>query len=187
MSTTDNTEATRKKKVKQLMAELTSGEDKKISSALKGLQVHGDSSVIIPMLKVWQTVKSDAVNKEIHEFLNDLKYTDSADEIMQALKNDEFKSIRQQLLNVVWNCTVDYSEFLADFVAIAVEGDFMETLECLTVIENLDGPFQEHQFLEAQLALSDYASMENREEQKAQLMIEIALIIQNLERNHIEF
>lgn len=187
MSTADNTESARKKKVKQLTIELASGDDKKISSALKGLQIHGDSSVITPLLNAWKTATSETVQKEIHEFLNDLKYTDSAEHIMNALKNDEFKSLRQHLLNVVWNCTVDYSEFLADFVALAVEGDFMETLECLTVIENLDGPFQEHQFLEAQLSLSDYVALENKDEQKAQLMSEVARIIQDLERNHIEF
>ena len=67
---------------------------------------------------------------------------------------------------------------LADIVSIAVHGDFMQALDCLTIIENMPGPFEEHQLLESQLYLKDYLDNRNEgETQKNHFISEIALYI----------
>ena len=180
-------EKERKKKVGQLIKDLNTKVPEKISSALEGLQSHGDSSVIESILNVWLSGINEQNTNEVTNFLNDIKYSDSADFIMEAIKNKKYASLRQQLLNIVWNSKVDYSEFLVDFISIAVHGDFMETLECLTIIENLEGPFQEYQLLESQVILSEYAEVKSKSKQKAQLMSEIAVILKDIEANHVEF
>ena len=107
---------------------------------------------------------------------------------MEVLLNEETEVFRIKILTSIWNSKVDYSDYLAQFVKLAAEGGFMETLECLTVIENLDGPFEEEQFFESQIALKNY--LDNRKssnDEKAQLMSEIALLIKDLEENHDDF
>ena len=59
----------------------------------------------------------------------------------------------------------------------------MIALECLTVLENLKGPFEEHQLLEAQLHLREYISSDRtmEDDQKTTIISEIALFIREQE------
>lgn len=173
-----------KLKINELLIQLRSGEESTISKALKGLQIHGEAKVIHPMLDVWVEGLSDKNEKEVLEFLSSLKDSYAAEPIMEAIHNNKYKTIRQPLLNTIWNTKVDFSEYLADFVQIATQGDFMDALECLTIIENLEGPFLEEDLLEAQVYLSEYA--ENRkstDDTKAKLISEMAIQFKDLEQN----
>lgn len=173
-----------KLKIKELITQLRSGDDKKISKALKSLQIHGEAKVIQPILEVWKAGVSEKVEKEIVEFFSSLKDTYTVEPIISAINDANYQRLRQPLLNTIWNTKVDYSEYLPDFVRIAVEGDFMETLECLTIIENLEGPFLEEDLLEAQVTLSEYAdSRKSTDDSKAQLISELAVKIKDLEQN----
>lgn len=176
----------RLQKVKELVKDLTTNDEKKFMQALKGLQVHGDSSILPTLINTWANSNNPKINESIAFFINDLKQSDSIPFIMDALGNDEYKHIKRELLNTIWNSKVDYSSHLSEFVKIAVEGEFMQALECLTIIENMEGPFKEHQFLDAQMELSKYANAKNKEEKKAHIMSDIAEIIQRLEREHVE-
>ena len=183
-------ETAKDKKIAQLLKDLNKGDDKSIEKALNGLQKHGDASVIRPLADFWVTLSSDAPQHEqFQAFFNDLKHNDTAEVIMELVFEDTYKDIKQFLLISIWNSKVDYSEYLKDFVKLAVDGDFMQALECLTIIENMEGPFQEHQFLDAQVELSVYAESKEKEkdEQKAKIMSELAIILKEYERNHIEF
>ena len=78
-----------------------------------------------------------------------------------------------------------------EFVEIEVDGNFMEALECLTIIENLEGTLEERHILESQLHLSDYVKdTDPKDPQKAQIMSEIALLIKdfdNMDADDIDF
>jgi len=100
--------------------------------------------------------------------------------MIEIVKDSNYLSIRQELLSTMWNNKLDYTYFLPEFVEIAVEGSFMEALECLTIIENLEGPFEERHILESQLHLKEYINDKSpKDPQKAQIMSEIALLIKD--------
>jgi hypothetical protein len=176
------------KKIQQLLSEVTSGDPAKAIKAIRALESQGNNSALAPLLSFWKTVEDLEVDRSLADFFASLKDTDSRHEIMEVLLNEETESFRIKILTSIWNSKVDYSDYLAQFVHLAAEGDFMETLECLTVLENLDGPYEEEQFFEAQIALKNYLdNRKNINDQKAQLMSEIALIIKDLEENHVDF
>lgn len=186
MSTTGK--SSQNKKVQQLLLDIQSGDATKVIKAIRGLESHGNNSALEPLLLFWKTVTNADIDRELSEFFAALKDTDSRHEIMEVLLNEEAEDFRIKILASIWNCKVDYSDYLAQFVTLAAEGGFMEALECLTVIENLDGPYEEEQFFESQIALKNY--LDNRKsstDEKAQLMSEIALIIKDLEDNHDDF
>ncbi len=175
-------------KVQQLLLDIQSGDTTKVIKAIRGLESHGNNSALEPLLHFWKTVTNSDIDRELSEFFAALKDTDSRHEIMEVLLNEEVEDFRIKILASIWNCKVDYSDYLAQFVTLAAEGGFMEALECLTVIENLDGPYEEEQFFESQIALKNY--LENRKsstDEKAQLMSEIAIIVKDLEDNHDDF
>lgn len=167
-------------KIKQLLEDLNSGNANKFSAALKSLQIHGDNSTLEPIVEKIQTGISDKQKQEIVQFLSDLNDSSCIEKMIDILRNDHFKNARPEVLTSIWNSKLDYSYYLPDFVEIAVDGSFMEALECLTVIENMEGPFEERHILESQLHLKDYLEdTDPKDPQKAQIMSEIALILKD--------
>jgi len=172
------------KKVNQLITELKSGDAKKISKALKGLASNGNSSVIKPLADVLMTELSPDNRSEILELLCSLKDSSVCVEIMEVICDPNYLPIRQEILTTIWNTKVDFSDYNDDFVEIATKGSLIETLDCLTIIENLEGPFMEENILECQLHLKNY--LENTQEKdpkKSEFLSEIALIIKDINQN----
>lgn len=171
-------------KLKTILADLKTKDTKKISKALKSLEAHGDSSVIKPLAQRLLDGVSDKSKAEIVEFLSSLKDTSVCADMMDVIEDNEFLPIRQTMLSTIWNTKVDFSDYVDEFVLIATTGSFLETLECLTIIENLEGPFMEENILECQLHLKNYLeSNPVRDEQKAELLSEIAILIKDFNEN----
>ena len=165
--------------------DLHSKDEQKINRAIKSLESNGDSSVIRPLsLLLLQDELSDKNKLAIIEMFSSLKDSSTAVEIMDVIGDSEFLPIRQTLLTTVWNTKVDFSNYIDEFVEIATKGSFMETLECLTIIENMEGPFMEENILECQLHLKNYIEDDApKEVQKAELLSELALILKDINEN----
>ena len=177
----EKTPTQQSKKITTLIADLKSENSKKISSALKTLEASGSVQILEPLAEVLMDTNLEDSHKEIIEFLSSMKDSSAIDEMMRLLGEGRFLAVRQILLTTIWNSPLDYSYYLPDFVDIAVEGNFMEALDCLTIIENMEGPFEERHVLESQLFLRDYIeSTAPKDPQKQHIMSEIALFIKDL-------
>lgn len=171
-----------KLKIVQLINDLNSGNEIKVSSALKALQVNGDASVLGPVADLLLGDLSTKNRTEVLEFLSTLNDSTTIDTMIDIVKNHKYSRIKQELLSTMWNNKLDYSYYLPEFVEMACEGNFMEALECLTIIENLEGPFEERHILESQLHLKDYIEDTTpKDPQKAHIMSEIALILKDFD------
>ncbi len=168
-------------KLSQLIADLESGQETKISGALKALQVHGKVEVLQVLANLLLQKLPGKNRAEVIEFMSTLNDSSAVDNMVQIIRNPDYMVIRQELLTTIWNSKLDYSYYLAEFVEIAVEGNFLESLDCLTIMENMEGPFEERHLLEAQLHLKDYLEdTAPKDEQKAKIMSEIALFLKDL-------
>lgn len=172
--------------IQGLIKEIETGQHSKIVSALKSLQVNGDATVLEPLADVMLTKISLESAQLILEFFSNLKMSDTIDVFMDIVKDEKYLKIRQLLLSTIWQSKLDYSDYLADFVEIACEGDFMEAMECLTIIENLEGPFKETQILESQLHLKEYLEDNSpKDQKKSHVLSEIAVFIKDF--NEMDF
>jgi hypothetical protein len=173
------TKAQTKLKIAETIVDLKSDSQAKILGALKILETIGDKTVLPALIEVLRK-KDVVVSKAILELIANIQDQEIAEDIVASIRNENDESISQQLLTTIWNSKLDFSESLAEFVSLATEGDFLQALECLTILENLSGPFEEHQLLEAQLYLKDYAEdLEEKEDRKHQIISEIALFIKD--------
>lgn len=177
----DNTKSKKELKIDTLLADVRSGNSTKAKGAIQSLKVHGDSTVIEPLLRVYTDPKFEDLKSEIHAFLSDIHDETARPEFVRVA--EEITELRNDVLNIVWNSKMDFSGYIDSIVALAVEGDFMTTVECLTIIENMQGPFEEMDLIECQMALAKYPEHPSKSEQKDQLISEIALLIQDIERN----
>lgn len=179
-------------KLKKILEDLNSTDPKKVSKAVKSLEAHGNVSFIKPLAERLLVGVSEKNQGEIVELLCSLKDTSVCPEIMDIVEDERFAPIRQIMLSAIWNTKVDFSDYIDDFVLIATTGTLLETLDCLTIIENLEGPFMEENILECQLHLKNYLekngaslglSRTTEEMQKADLLSEIAIVIKDINEN----
>lgn len=173
----------KEEKINTLVQDLFSGNDVKAMAAIKSLQANGDPTVLVHLAELLKTDIPVNLRNEVIQLLNDLLDTEVVPVMMDLLRNEEDSQIRQILLASIWSSKIDYSSFLPDFVAFAIDGDFMEALECLTIIENLEGPFEEQLILESQLHLRDYVQDDApKDPQKMHIMSEIAVLIKDFDQ-----
>lgn len=179
--------AEKKSKINLILNDISSGDEKKVLEGLKALKVNGDDKVILPIIEVWSKGVSQKTADEIVTFIGDIKSTTSAQTIMDVLLDDQYNNIHLPLLTTIWNSKVDYSEYIVDFVNIAIKHDFMVALECLTIIENMEGPFEEHHMLDAEISLREYAEKHNEEksddDKKVQMILEISKLIKSFDKH----
>ena len=172
-------------KIKSILKDINTGDEKKIIDGLKALKVNGDDNVITPIIDVWNKGVSPLAEQEIITFIGDIKSTSSVQSIMDILLDEEYNKIHLSLLSTIWNSKVDYSEYIVDFVSLAVQYDFLVALECLTVIENMEGPFEEHHILDAEIILREFAEKHNEEkaeeEKKVQMILEISKLVKDFD------
>jgi len=166
--------------IKQIILGLESKSDKEIAKSLLALKSEGNHKVIQPLAKLLLTVNDPKIEKEVLELFSSLKISSAVPEMMEILKNDDFGSIRQKLLATIWNTQLDYSFFMADFVSIACDGDYLEALDCLTILENMPGPFEERHLLEAQWHLKELMEDDApKDERKMNILSDIALFVKD--------
>lgn len=171
------------KKLKQLVADLFTTDEKKVIKTIALLEAEGKVEVLRPLCELYAENRSEVINGKILEFLGNLLDSRAGEEMITLIRDEQFLAIRQDLLNTLWQSKLDYSQYLADFVAIACEGTFLEAFECLTIIENLNGPFQENQTLEAQLYLKEYLENEKGKNiQHDEIISDIAVMIKDFDR-----
>lgn len=169
-------ETKKQQKLNQIVIDLNSTDEKKISKAIKSLEANGDSTVIIPLANRLLSDLSEKNKTEIIELLSSLKDTSSRGELMNIIDDEKYLSIRQSILTAIWNTKIDFSGYIDEFVYIAIYGSFLEAIDCLTIIENLEGPFMEEDLLESESHLKNYMnSTAEKDEQRAFILSEIAL------------
>ena len=168
------------KTLQTAIIDIGSGDQKKMEKGLNTISTKGHTGVIKGLIDLMMKSKDLTLRKKIGILLSNIQDEEAIDVIMNVVNDDDYKSVRADILNSIWNSKLDYSRYIADFVSLAVEGDLMQAVECLTAIENMLGPFQEHDLLEAQLYLKEYHSNRtNESEQKNKIISDVAMFIKD--------
>ena len=167
------------KKLATILSDLKSSDSKKQLKAVKSLRIHGNETVIEPLLDTHLNTDSDELRGEIEALLNTAKSAAVPAEIAKALVDSRYSSMRQMLLASIWSSGLDYRDYLKEIVTAASQGEMMDALECITIIENIDGNMTEDQLFEPILVLKEYL-VKNKDEQSAKLdmLKEIVVILQ---------
>ncbi|MFM6934900.1 MAG: hypothetical protein ACKOXP_05615 [Flavobacteriales bacterium] len=167
----------KKVKLQEAIKQFQSGTETEVLSALKIFEQQGDTSILPVVFEKLRRCELP-VEKAILTFLADIQKPEASSIIIDFLGEEKDAVLRQKVLTSIWNSKLSYDDQLPFFVMLASTGDFMQALECLTIIENMQGPFAEHELLEAQLLLKEYVEESKDEnEQKRQIMSEIAWFI----------
>lgn len=136
-------------KEKTLIQQLKSPKENEVLSAIKSIKTHGTIHSVEPLLICWNKSTSQAIDDEIQNVFSSLKISNSQPIVLEKLSDDAFQKIRQPLLNALWQSGIEYADHIPVLTEIAVKGNYMEVFEVITVIENLEGPFDETSLMDA--------------------------------------
>lgn len=169
-----------KLKINTLLSDLQSKDEVKIASAIKAFSVHGHATVIEPIIEVWRSGLSAENEALVIDLFQSLKDTSAIEPLMEAFNDPENVNLRRKLVSAFWNSKLDFSDYLADFVLFGIEGDFLDALEVITLIENFETVAPESAILESQLLLTEYfGHAENRNDQKDAILTDLAMLLKD--------
>lgn len=129
------------KKLKSLIEKLSSGSDTTVIDAVNELREHGGELSVAPIIETLVSHPSERVKSEIIDFLFDLKSEDALKPLIAAIADKRNKEYKNTLISALWHSSLDASDHLTFLVEQAITGDYLTCLEVLTVVENLNGPF----------------------------------------------
>lgn len=182
MSEKSNAGKQHRLKVNQLLTDLRSGDNAKIGAAIKSFHVHGDATVIAPLTEVWREGLNADNEEAMMELFAGLKDTSVVEPLMEVFRNDDNRSVQRRLVTAFWSTKLDFSPYLADFVLFAIEGDFLDAFEAITLIEQFEQTIPETAIMEAQLLLKEYfGGTEKRDDQKDTILGDLALLLKRFD------
>jgi hypothetical protein len=128
--------------IQNQIKELESDNLKNVIAAIEKLREIGDESVIPAIVKILVNHPLEEVKNAASHFLFDLKDAKALPTLIREIQNPDNKDFQRILVAACWESSINCSAFLPFFVDLAIISDYMVCLECLTVIENMDGPFE---------------------------------------------
>lgn len=174
-------ETQKDKKVKELLLGLAAKEVADQVKAVKSLKVHGNETAIEPLVQVLSRTESELLKEEIMDLFNTIKSTKVPEYIIKCLNNDDYANSHQALLASIWNSGLDYRQYLGDIATATIKGDFMHAMECITILENIDGTLGEDEIMDAIIIFKGYlVDVGDTDDPKNNLIREMVVSLQNM-------
>ncbi|MGQ0828051.1 MAG: hypothetical protein ACT4ON_06625 [Bacteroidota bacterium] len=118
---------------KEYITTIVGGEEE-----IKSQKITGDKiAALISLL-------TDPKNKDIkEEALLALKREKGGEVLLAAIASPNAEKDRHILVAACWESEINFSKYLPFFITLALSTDYLVSLEAITVIENMEGPFNE--------------------------------------------
>ena len=171
----------KKKKVNDLISNLSSAEEKVVVKAVKMLKTNGNETAIEPLVATLANTDSEKVKREITDLLNTIKYTAVPAELIRCLNNPAYVSVRQVMMASIWNTGLDYNQYFGEIAQATVDGDLMEAIECITILENLENALNEDELMDGILIFKAYlVDKKGENNPKNDIIMEIVMMLQQM-------
>jgi len=154
----------------KLKSQLFSSDETAVLSALKTVSQEGSRFMVEPVLELLVRTNSSDVREVVISQLSQLKIGEMEALFVQKIQSEDFKEYRKELVACMWNSGMNPVDHLHVFTKLATEGDYMTALEVLTLIENLEGPFDHESLTDAFSDVSIYVNEAPADDPKLDLI-----------------
>lgn len=91
------------------------------------------------------TLLTDPASKDVKEqaLLTLKKEKKGAELLLMAIASPKSDGHRHTLVAACWESEINFSKYLPFFILLALQDDYLVSLEAITVIEHMEGPFEE--------------------------------------------
>lgn len=165
------------KVVEKIISDLFSSDAKVVDAALKKVPTKGNARVVIPLLRAYKAWEQEPeIRSEIEKILKQLKAEDAIPQLIEALEDSEFDQERAFIISLFWNAGLFPVDNVDTLVKHAVRGDFMVTLEVLTVVENMESKLDQSMVQNANDDITDFLDS-NQNAPHGELLIELQQVL----------
>ncbi len=161
---------TQKEQVSRLKSALFNANNNTVLKALAEIANEGSREMVSPLLELLISNEDETVQLEVLKQLSQLKISDIENLFIDKLRDDDYSAFHQQLVACMWSSGMNPTDDLHVLSELAVKGDYMTTLEVLTLIENMEGPFDHDSLVDAFHEVSIYVNESSPEDPKLGLI-----------------
>jgi hypothetical protein len=129
-------------RLKNIINDLLSTDEKIVLTALKQVRKHGKREAITPLIELLHSTTNEDIKNDIASILYDLKDQTVVEELIFALEDDKYKEEKATLVSIFWQSSLDSSEHITPIVKQAISGDYIVAVELLIVIDKYDATVQ---------------------------------------------
>ena len=168
--------STQQRVINQLKEDLASSNDAVITKALTKTRAKGNEFLIDPLVELYKKTKNSRIKEEIKSIFSELKNKDIIDFLLPHLEEDG-NEVKELILFSIWSSGIDMTDHIPQLIEASCSGDYMVILEALTVLENLEGPFNEDDLFQANTLLQQYLyeAEDSKEKELIKSMYDIVL------------
>jgi len=159
------------KKEENYIIQLLSGDEQTVNKAFEEIKVEGTVTLLPSLIGILNETSDSGLKKQIYNLLCELKQIGCVPILVEAITNAKYSAIQDTLIRSCWENGLDYCSYLPEFVDIVIEGEFINAFEAFTVIENMEGTFENKMLREIISKLE--ASVENSSIEKRSLIADI--------------
>lgn len=93
---------------------------------------------------------TDPANKEFKEgTLLTLKKENGGNLLLLSIASPKAENVRHKLVAACWESEINFSHYFSFFILLALDKDYLVSLEAITVISTMEGPFNNDDVREA--------------------------------------
>lgn len=168
--------STQQRVVNQLKEDLSSSNDSVITKALTKTRAKGNEQLIDPLIELYTKTENQKIKEEIKNIFSELKNKDILEFLLPYLSEGS-NEVKELILFSIWSSGIDMTDHIPELIEASCSGNFMVILEALTVLENLEGPFNEDDLFQANTLLQQYLyeSEDSKEKELIKSMYDIVL------------
>ena len=168
--------STQQRVINQLKEDLSSSNDSVITKALTKTRAKGNEQLIDPLIELYTKTENQKIKEEIKKIFSELKNKDILDFLLPQLSEGS-NEVKELILFSIWSSGIDMTDHIPELIEASCSGNYMVILEALTVLENLEGPFNEDDLFQANTLLQQYLyeSEDSKEKELIKSMYDIVL------------
>ena len=167
---------TQQKVINQIKADLASNNSSIVSKALVKTKAKGNEELIAPLVELYKTTKDIKLKQEVKNIFSELKNKDCVDFLLPHLM-EENNEVKELVLFSMWSSGIDMTDYIVELIEYSCDGEFMVILEALTVLENLDGPFNDEDLFQGSTIIQEKI-YESKDDKKKELLQSMSNVIQ---------
>jgi len=167
---------TQQKVINQIKADLASDKSLIVSKALVKTKAIGNEELIAPLVELYKTTEDIKLKQEVKNIFSELKNKDCVDFLLPHLMEDNYE-VKELILFSMWSSGIDMTDYIVELIEYSCDGGFMVILEALTVLENLEGPFNDEDLFQASTIIQEKI-YESEDDKKKELLQSMSNVIQ---------
>ena len=120
---------------------LESQNNAEVMKSIQALREEGTEEAIPFLVQTMVNNPVEDIKNEIAHLLFDLKNVQALPPLIAEIINPSNLEYQHILVSACWESGLDCTGYLNFFVELALSSNYLVAFECLTVIENMSGPF----------------------------------------------